>query len=118
MELQKTQNDILHLCCKITLHSHVNIKELHKKCKIISLEQLLWLMYIDSKNVENRKICERDLRSTEKYIFKVDRKVGTKYQHCPFYVGTLLWNDLNAGTQFARDIFQFKQLILKEICNI
>ena len=61
-------------------------------------------MYIDSKNLGNRKICERDLRSAEKYIFKVDRKIGTKYQHSPFYVGTLLWNELNAVTQFARDI--------------
>ena len=92
-DLQKTQNDILRLCCKITLHDHVNIKELHKKCNIISIKQrmrkqllVLWLMYrpIDSRNADNRKICERDLRSAEKYIFKVDRKVGTKYQRSPF----------------------------------
>ena len=113
------QNDILRLCCKITLNEHVSIKDLHKRCKIISLEQrmrkqLLWLMYIDSKTVENRKICERDLRSAEKYIFKIDRKIGTKYQCSPFYVGTLLWNELTAGTQFSRDIIQFKQLIGKK----
>ena len=77
-------------------------------------KQLLWLMYIDSKNVNNRKICERDLRSAQKYIFKVDRKIGTKYQRSPFYVGTLLWNNLNATTQFARDIIQFKQLTGKK----
>ena len=118
-DLQKIQNDILRLCCKVTLNEHVSIKELHKRCKIISIEQrmrkqLLWLMYIDSRNVENRKICPRDLRSGEKYIFKVDRKIGTKYQRSPFYMGTLLWNELNATTQFARDIFQFKQLTGKK----
>ena len=62
-----------------TLCEHVSIKDLHKRCKIILLEQrmqkqLLWLMYIGSLNVDNRKICERDLRSGEKYIFKVDKK--------------------------------------------
>ena len=69
------QNDILRLCCKVTLNEHVSIKDLHRRCKIISLEQrmqkqLLWLMYIDSKNIENRIICERDLRSADKYSFK------------------------------------------------
>ena len=87
--------------------------------------QLLWLMYIDSRHVENRKICLRDLRSAEKYIFKVDIgkyifkvdigiEIGTKYQGSPFYIGTLLWNELNANTQFARDIIQFKQLTGKK----
>ena len=112
------QNDILRLCCKVKLNEHVSIKDLHRRCTIISLEQrmqkqLLWLMYIDSKNIENRIICERDLRSADKYSFKVNRKIGTKYQHSPFYIGTLLWNDLNVTTQFARDIIQFKQLIGK-----
>ena len=117
-DLQKMQNDILRICCKITMNDHVSIKDLHKRCKIISLEQrmqkqLLWLMYIESKNVENRKVCERDLRSADKYIFKVDRKIGTKYQRSPYYMGTLLWNGLTTTTQFARDIFLFKQIIGK-----
>ena len=113
------QNDILRLCCKITLNEHVSIKDLHKRCKMISLEQrmrrqLLWLMYIDSKNPTNRKIIERVLRNVDKYVFKVDSKIGTKYQRSPFYLGTLLWNDLNATTQFARDIIHFKQLTSKK----
>ena len=68
-------------------------------------------MYIDSLNRDNRKVCERDLRSRDKYIFKVDRKIGTKYQHSPYYKGTLLWNELNVGTQFARDVMIFKQFV-------
>ena len=47
----------------------------------------------------------------DKYIFKVDRKIGTKYQHSPYYKGTLLWNELNVGTQFARDVMIFKQFV-------
>ena len=118
-DLQKAQNDILRICCKVTLHEHVSIKELHKRCKIISIEQhmqkqLLWLMYIDSRNVDNRKINQRDLRSGNKFIFKVDTKIGTKYQNSPFYKGTILWNDLTPGIQFSRDIFQFKQLVGKK----
>ena len=118
-DLQKIQNDILRVCCKIKWQEHVSIKDLHKRCKIISIEQrmrrqLLWLMYIESKNVDNRKIFERELRNADKYVFKTDRKIGTKYQHSPFYKGTLLWNDLSADIQFSRDIFEFKKLIARK----
>ena len=105
----------------IMFRDHFSIKDLHKRCRMLSLEQrmkkqLIWLMYIDSLNVDNRKICERDLRSADKYIFKVDRKIGTTYQRSPFYVGTLLWNDLNVGIQFSRDVVQFKQLVAGKYC--
>ena len=48
------------------------------------------------------------------FLVKLDKKIGTKYQRSPFYIGSLLCNDLNAATQFARDIIQFKQLIGKK----
>ena len=38
-DLQKIQNDILRLCCKVTLCEHVSIKDPHKRCKIISLNR-------------------------------------------------------------------------------
>ena len=38
-DLQKIQNDILRLSCKVTLCKHVSIKDLHKRCKIISLNR-------------------------------------------------------------------------------
>ena len=47
-------------------------------------------------------------------VFKIDRKIGTKYQHSPFYKGTLLLNDLSADIQFSRDIFEFKKLIARK----
>ena len=87
----------------------VKISELHQKAHMLSLEQrmrkqLLWLMYIHSLNHINRKICPRLLRSNDKYIFKTDRKIGTKYQN-----STLLWNDLPVNIQFADTVGVFKQ---------
>ena len=81
-DLQKIQNDILRICFKEKLNDRVSIKDLHTKSKMISLEQrmrkqLLWLMYKESLNQNNRKKSNRILRSNEKYIFKVDNKIGT-----------------------------------------
>ena len=55
-DFQKLQNDILRICTLFCLADRVSIQELHTKCNIISLEQrmrkqLLWLMYILSKDV-------------------------------------------------------------------
>ena len=54
-DLQVMQNDILRTCNLSHLSDRVSIPELHAKCKMISLEQrmrkqLLWLMYILSKD--------------------------------------------------------------------
>ena len=48
----------------------------------------------------------RVLRSNDKFIFKVDRKfkIGTKYQHSPYYKGTLLWNELPVSVQTSNDV--------------
>ena len=115
-DLQKIQNDILRICFKVKLNDRVSIKDLHTKSKLISLEQrmrkqLLWLMYKESLDQNNRKQSNRILRSNEKYIFKVDNKIGTKYQRSPFYTGTLLWNEWPADTQKLNDIIRFKQLV-------
>ena len=115
-DLQKMQNDILRICYRLKLSDQVSIKELHKKSKMLSLEQrmqkqLLWLMYIDSLDVNNRKGNNRVLRNNDKYTFKVDRKIGTRYQRSPFYRGTLLWNELSVHIQTANDVIRFKQLV-------
>ena len=94
-DLQKIQNDILRICFKVKLNDHISIKDLHTKSKMLSLEQrmrkqLLWLMYIESCDDKKRKPVNRVLRSNEKYISKVDNKIGTKYQRSPYYTGTLL----------------------------
>ena len=68
-------------------------------------------MYIDSLDVNNRKVNNRVLRNNDKYTFKLDRKIGTKYQHSPFYRGTLLCNELSVHIQTANDVKRFKQLV-------
>ena len=49
-------------------------------------------MYVDSLDVNNSKPNNRVLRRSAKYILKVDRKVGTKYQRSPFYMGLLVFS--------------------------
>ena len=68
-------------------------------------------MYNMSLDQNNRKVCVRYLRSNEKYIFKTDSKIGTKYQHSAHYLGTLLWNDLPKEVQFAETVYEFKKLV-------
>ena len=115
-DLQKIQNDVLRICYKSRLTDKVKISELHKKAHILSLEQrmirqLLWLMYIFSLYNNNRKIVPRNLHSNEKYIFKTDSKIGTKYQNSLYYKGTVFWNDFPKNLQFADRVGCFKQLL-------
>ena len=46
-------------------------------------KQLLWLLYIDSLDVNNRKISNRALRINDTYMFKVDSKIETENQRSP-----------------------------------
>ena len=117
-DLQKIQNDILRVCHRACLTDRVKIEDLHIKSNLLSLEQrmrkqLLWLMYILSLDQNNRKICPCDLRCNNKYVFKVDNKVGTKYQRSSYYKGSLLWNELPKEVQFAGSICEFKKLVKK-----
>ena len=54
-DLQKIQNEVLRCCNNTKLSDRVSTRTLHAKCKIISIEQhmrkqLLWLMYILSRD--------------------------------------------------------------------
>ena len=118
-DLQKIQNDILRVCYRSYLKDRIKISDLHIKANMLSLEQrmrkqLLWLMYIMSRDEKNRKIGVRDLRSNTKFIFKTDSKIGTKYQRSPYYQGTLLWNELPTSVQFAENVYEFKKLVKRE----
>ena len=68
-------------------------------------------MFNMSLDLTNRKIGPRTLRSNNKYIFKTDNKVGTKYQRSPFYQGTILWNELPKDVQFTDNMYKFKKLV-------
>ena len=112
-ELQVMQNDVLRICNNSKLADRISIELLHKKANLLSLEQrrekqVLMLMYLYSQHDNVRKICARETRSTNKFIFKTDTKVGTKYENSPFYKGTKLWNKLTRDVQFAENRWIFK----------
>ena len=98
-ELQKLQNDILRICDCSRISDRISIEKLHKKCKSLSLEQrmrkqLLWLMYLLSKDEKLIKVPTRETRNAVKIVFKVPTRITPKYEKSPFYVGTKLWDEL------------------------
>ena len=115
-DLQISQNDILRICTRTKLSDKVSIPELHSKCKIISLKQrmqrqVLWLMYLLSKEPSFLHVPTRQTRSTDKIQFKVPTKILPIYEHSPYYIGTRLWNGLSKEIQNADNVYMFKREI-------
>ena len=97
-DFQILQNDILRISNFCRLSYMIPIEEMHKNCKIISLEQrmrmqLLWLMFILSKDESFLKVHNRVTRNAEKIVFKVPTKILPVYEHSPYYVGSKLWTE-------------------------
>ena len=115
-ELQVIQNDILRICNETRISDPVSIPELHRKCKIIGLKQrmqkqLLWLMYILSRN--NCYLYEhpRQTRNAQKIVFKVPNRISPAYERTSYYIGTKLWNELDVDTQKIENVFAFKKKV-------
>ena len=68
----------------------------------------MMLMCIHSQNNNVRQIGIRETRSANKFIFKTDARVGSKYENSPFYRGTRLWNKLEQNVQFSEDRWIFR----------
>ena len=103
-DLQKLQNDVLRVCNMSKISDIVSIAKLHEKCKMISLEQrmkkqLLWLMYILSRDDDFLKVTNRVTRSAEKIVFKTPVKITPTYERSPYYIGKKLWNGLSRTIQ-------------------
>ena len=69
---------------------------------MISLEQrmriqLLWLMYLLSRDETFLKVPNRVARSIDKIVFKVPTKILPIYECSPYYIGTKLWNENDSG---------------------
>ena len=84
-------------------------------CKIISPEQrmrkqLLWLMYLLSKDQSFLRIPNRVTRNAAKISFTVPTRIMPIFENSPFYIGTKLWNDLSIDIQDATDIFPLKKV--------
>ena len=96
----------------------VSRKDLHRDAKLLSLEQLRQkqlysLMYKLAKKGIARKVTNRKTRNQEKYVFKIDPKIGNSYETSPFYVESQLWDKLPKDTQFIDNIFEFIKEIAK-----
>ena len=112
------KNDILRIRSCSCLADRVSITDLHKSCKIISLEQrmrmqLLWLMFILSRDETFFKKHNRVTRTAEKIVFKVPAKILPVYENSPYYIGTKVWNELSKNIQECPDVFVFKKEIRK-----
>ena len=96
----------------------MSIEELHKKCKLISLEQRmriqsLWLMYLLSRDECFLKTHNRMTRTAEKKVFKVPTRISPVYENSPYYMGSKLWNELHKNIQESPDVFSFKKEVKK-----
>ena len=114
------QNDVLRILSfdNSKLADRISIELLHRKANLLRLEQrrekqVLMLMYLYSRKDNVQKICARETCSSNKFIFKTEIKVGTKYGNSLFYIGTKLWNILIRNVQFAEDRWVFKGHLLK-----
>ena len=76
-------------------------------------KQLLWLMYIMSRDDTYLRVPPRETRGAQKIVFKVPTKILPIYEHSPYYQGTKLWNELEKETQKKDNIFSFKKEIEK-----
>ena len=117
-DFQIIQNDVLRFCEYKKLDDKIPIDVLHKKAKLVSLEQrrciqLLIMMYKLSKDPVNIVIPAQNTRMHQKLVFRTDSKIGTKYANSPYYKGTKLWNSLSKEIQESESIYVFKKAIRK-----
>ena len=115
-ELQKLQNNALRICKRFYLLDRISIDRLHYECKILGLEQrrrnqLLRLMYLYSKDVENIKQPLRATRATTKVVFKTPARCEGKYLNSCYYKGTILWNVLSREQQMSDNVNQFANVL-------
>ena len=111
-DLQNVQNDVLRFAKNVRIKDMISRTELHKEAKMLILcqrreRQLLTLMYTISQKGILRKITDRATRQQEKYVFKIDTKIGKKYERSSYYQGTKLWDKLPKETQFTETIYEF-----------
>ena len=73
--------------------------------------QLLWLMYMLSKDVSFLKVPNRITRRVDRIVFNVPNRILSVYERSPYYVGTKLWDDLPNHVQELDNVFAFKKEI-------
>ena len=115
-DLQVMQNDALRFCKGIQMLDKVSIAKIHDSIGLLSLEQrrqkqLLNIMFIQSKKGKSRDVTNVNTRRQAKYVFRVETKMGKKYQKSPYFLGTRLWDALEKTTQDLPCKYAFKKYI-------
>ena len=88
-----------------------NIKRQIMSLDLRMRKQLLWLMFVLSRDKTFLGVSNRVTRSAEKIVFKVPVKILPVYERFPYYIGTKLWNELSKDVQIVKDIHVFKREI-------
>ena len=115
-DLQVMQNDALRFCKGIQLLDKVSIAKIHDSIHLLSLEQrgqkqLLNIMFIQARKGRSREIINVNTRRQQKYVFKLESKMGGKYQKSPYFLGTRLWDNIDKESQELPCKFAFKKKI-------
>ena len=76
-------------------------------------KQLLWLMYLLSKDINLLRIPPCETRNASKSVFKLPTRITPKFERSPFYIGTKLGDELSINVQKANSGFEFKKEIEK-----
>ena len=115
-ELQIMQNDALRYCGGIQLLDKVAVAKLHDSIGLLSLEQrrqkqLLNIMFIQALKGKSWEITNVNTRRQTKYVFKLETKMGRKYQKSPFFLGPRLWDGIDKESQDLPCKYAFKRKI-------
>ena len=110
------QNDAIRFCKGVLLLDKVAIAKLHDTIGLLSLEQrrqkqVLNIMFIQALKGRSREITNVNTRRQAKYVFKLETKMGRKYQKSPFFLGTRLWDSIDKETQDLPCRYAFKRKI-------
>ena len=113
------QNDALRTCFNVKRRDKLSIFKLHKKAKLLSLEQrrtyqLLHLMYIHKENVNNLRAMPRNTQVAMRDNFYVEHYNNLKYKNSPFYKGVESWKLLPMDISMSDSLFQFKQKLKRK----
>ena len=113
-DLQIMQNDALRTCFNVKRRDKLSISKMHKKAKLLSLEQrrslqLLYLMFQHKTDVINLRRHNRNTRAAARDHFYVERYNNVKYKNSPFFKGSELWDELPNDIIACDSIFQFKK---------
>ena len=94
----------------------VSIPKIHDSISLLSLEQrrqkqLLIIMHGQALKGNSRVVTNVNTRRQVKYVFKTENKMGRKYQHSQFFLGTRLWDFLAKKKQDLPCRYAFKKKI-------